>query len=100
MGKTLNHMKEGKQSMIYKYAIDHANKDELKEIEKYYGNPSVTKEESKKIAELFDMLGAKKSAEELVKEYTDRGIEIINDMDVSNKDEFITFADYLLNREN
>ena len=100
MGKTLNDIKEGKQTIIYKYAINHANKEELKEIEKYYGNPSVTKEESKKIAELFDMLGAKKNAEELVKEYTDKGVEIINNMDVSNKDEFITFANYLLNREN
>ena len=100
MGKTLNDIKEGKQTIIYKYAIDHANADELKEIEKYYGNPSVTKEESMKIACLFEKLGARKNAEELVKKYTNKGIEIINNMDVSNKYLFIDFANYLLNREN
>lgn len=100
MGKTLNDIKEGKQTIIYKYAIDHANADELKEIEKYYGNPLVTEEECMKIAKLFEKLGARKNAEELVKEYTNKGIEIINNMDVSNRDEFIAFANYLLNREN
>ena len=100
MGKTLNDIKEGKQTIIYKYAIDHANADELKTIKKYYGNPLVTKDECMKIAKLFEKLGARKNAEELVKEYTDKGIDIINAMNVENKDLFISFANYLLNRTN
>lgn len=100
MGKTLNDIKEGKQTIIYKYAIDHASKDELKIIEKYYGNSLVTKKQSLEISKLFEKLGARKNAEELVKKYTDKAIKIISDMKVYNKDEFISFANYLLNREN
>ena len=100
MGKTLNDIKEGKQTIIYKYAIDHANADELKTIKKYYGNPLVTKDECMKIAELFEKLGAKKNACDLAEEYTNKGIDIINKMNVQNKDLFIAFANYLLNREN
>lgn len=100
MGKTLNDIKEGKQTIIYKYAIDHANADELKEIEKYYGNPLVTKDECMKIAKLFEKLGAKKNACDLAEEYTNKGIDVINKMNVQNKDLFIAFANYLLNREN
>lgn len=100
MGKTLNDIKEGKQTIIYKYAIDHATDDELKMIKKYYGNPLVTSEESNIITKLFEKLGARKNAEELVKEYTDKGIDIINAMNVENKNLFISFANYLLNRTN
>ena len=100
MGKTLNDIKEGKQTIIYKYAIDNANADELKIIKKYYGNPLVTKKESNIITKLFEKLGARKNAEELVKEYTDKGIDIINAMNVKNKELFISFANYLLNRTN
>lgn len=100
MGKTLNDIKEGKQTIIYKYAIDHATDDELNIIKKYYGNPLVTSKESNIIAKLFEKLGARKNAEELVKEYTDKGIDIIDAMNVENKDLFISFANYLLNRTN
>ena len=100
IGKTLNDIKEGKQTIIYKYAIDHATDDELKMIKKYYGNPLVTSKESNIITKLFEKLGARKNAEELVKEYTDKGIDIINAMNVENKDLFISFANYLLNRTN
>lgn len=100
MGKTLNDIKEGKQTIIYKYAIDKASDGDLLIIKKYYGNPNVTEDESKLIIDLFDKLGARKNAEELVKKYTDNGINIINDMDISNKELFIEFADYLLKRKN
>lgn len=100
IGKTLNDIKEGKQTIIYKYAIDHANNEELKLIEKYYGNPNVTLEENQIITELFDKLGARKYAENLVEDYTNKGIDIINSMDVKNKDLFKEFANYLLKREN
>ncbi len=99
MGKTLNDIKEGKQTIIYKYAIDHASKEELEVISKYYGNPSVTDEESNIIINLFDKLGAKENTENLVKEYTDNGINIIENMNVQNKDLFMEFANYLLKRD-
>lgn len=99
MGKTLNDIKEGKQTIIYKYAIDHASKEELDIISKYYGNPNVTEEESNLIIDLFDKLGAKENAENLVKKYTDNGISIIETMDVQNKDLFMEFANYLLKRD-
>lgn len=100
MGKTLNDIKEGKQTIIYKYAIDHASDKELKLIKEYYGNPNVTDEESNIIVELFDKLGAKNHALEKANYYTNKGIDIINDMDVKNKEFFMEFANYLLNRSN
>ena len=91
--------KEGKQTIIYKYAIDHASKEELDVISKYYVNPNVTDEESNIIIKLFDKLGARKNAENLVKKYTDNGTSIIETMDVQNKDLFMEFANYLLKRD-
>ena len=99
MGKTLNDVKEGKQTIIYKYAIDHANCDELKIIDKYYGNPNISFNETKMIADLFEKLGARRNAEKLELEYTNKGIQIINSMDVQNKDLFMEFANYLLKRD-
>lgn len=99
IGKTLNDIKEGKQTVIYKYAIDNASKEELEVISKYYGNENVTDEESEIIINLFDKLGAKKNAENLVEEYTSKGIDIIISMNVKNKDLFIDFANYLLKRD-
>ena len=100
MGKTLNDIKEGKQTIIYKYAIDHANKEEIEIINKYYGNSDVTIGENKIITDLFIKLGAKENAEKLELEYTKKGIDIINSMDVKNKDLFMDFANYLLKRKN
>lgn len=100
MGKTLNDIKEGKQTIIYKYAIDNANDKELELINKYYGNPNVSLEENKKITDLFIKLGAKDNASKLVEEYTNNGIKIINNMNIENKDVFIEFANYLLKRTN
>lgn len=100
MGKTLNDIKEGKQTIIYKYAIDHANKEEIEIINKYYGNSCVTIDENKIITDLFIKLGAKENAEKLELEYTKKGIDIINSMDVKNKDLFMDFANYLLKRKN
>ena len=100
MGKTLNDIKEGKQTIIYKYAIDHANKEEIEIINKYYGNSCVTMDENRIITDLFIKLGAKENAEKLELEYTKKGIDIINSMDVKNKDLFMDFANYLLKRKN
>ena len=100
IGKTLNDIKENKQTIIYKYAIDHSSDEELKFIEKYYGNLDIDSENTKKLLEIFENTGARKKAEELVLEYTNKGIDIINSMDVKNKDIFVEFANYLLKREN
>ena len=100
LGKTLNDIKEGKQTIIYKYALDNANKDDIELIKKYYGNPKVNQKQSELVANLFDKIGAKSNAERLVKEYTDKGIEIIESMNLTNKDLFMEFATYLLKREN
>ncbi len=99
MGKTLNDVKEGKQTIIYKYAIDNATDEELAVINKYYGKNDINKEETKIITDLFDKLGAKKNAEKLELEYTNKGIQIINSMNVKNKDLFMEFANYLLKRD-
>lgn len=99
MGKTLNDIKEGKQTIIYKYAIDHASEEELEIISMHYGNPNAIDEDSNTIINLFDKLGARKNAENLVKKYTDNGIRIIETMDVQNKDLFMEFANYLLKRD-
>ncbi len=100
IGKTLNDIKEGKQTIIYKYAIDHANEEELEVIKKYYGNLNITNEGNELITDLFEKIGAKGYAERLVEDYTNKGINIINSMNVKNKDLFIEFANYLLKREN
>lgn len=99
MGKTLNDVKEGKQTIIYKYAIDNATNEELDIINKYYGKNDINEEETKIITDLFEKIGAKKNAEKLELEYTNKGIQIIDSMDIQNKDLFIDFANYLLKRD-
>ena len=100
MGKTLNDIKEKKQTIIYKYAIDNANVDELSLLEKYYGKQDISKKETDIVLDIFEKTGARKNAEDLVLYYTNKGIDIINKMDVQNKELFIDFANYLLKREN
>ena len=100
MGKTLNDIKENKQTIIYKYAIDKASDSELEFIKENYGNPNISEDNIKKLLDLFLAIGAKAYAEDLVKEYTDNGIKIINDMNLKNKELLIEFSDYLLKRDN
>lgn len=100
IGKTLNDIKENKQTIIYKYAIDHATDEQLEIINMYYGKEDTNEENTKKLLDLFEKLGAKENAEKLVKKYTDKGIDIINNMDANNKEIFINFANYLLKRKN
>ena len=71
----------------------------MKIIDKYYGNPNISAGETKMITDLFEKLGAKRNAEKLEIEYTNKGIQIINSMDVQNKDLFMEFANYLLKRD-
>lgn len=100
MGKTLNDIKEGKQTIIYKYAIDNCSLKDLELINKYYGKEDITPEENNVILDLFEKIGARKNAEELVTIYTNKAIEIINDSSLLNKEMFIGFANYLLKRTN
>ena len=100
LGKTTNDIKENKQTIIYKYAIDHANSEELDFIEKTYGNPKVENSDVMKLLDLFTKLGARENAEKLVEEYTIKGINIISNMNIKNIDKFNDFANYLLKREN
>ena len=99
-GKTLNDIKEGKQTIIYKYAIDNLGKEDLEYIKKYYGNLNVSSDESKKIISIFDKVNARKKAEELVEKYTNKAISLIKEFKVQNKDKLIEFSNYLLNRRN
>ena len=100
MGKTLNDIKEGKQTIIYKYAIDNCSIEDLELISKFYGKEDITLEENNAILDLFEKVGARKNAEELVTIYTNKAIEIINKSSLLNKEVFISFANYLLKRTN
>ena len=100
IGKTLNDVKEGKQTIIYKYAINNASKEELKYINEYYGNSLVDEKESIKIITLFTKLGAKDNAEKLLKDHTYKSIKLVEQSSFENKEILISFSNYLLNREN
>lgn len=100
MGKTLNDIKEGKQTIIYKYAIDNATEKQLEIIDKHYGTFEDNDLNNNIILELFEEIGARKYAEDKVEEYTNKANDIINSMNIENKNLFIEFANYLLKREN
>lgn len=100
IGKTLNDIKEGKQTIIYKYAIDNVSNSEQDIIKKYYGNSNITPEENEIITSLFEKIGAKTNAEKLVEKYTDKAINMIDESNIQNKELFIHFSNYLLNRTN
>ena len=98
MGKTLNDIKEGKQTIIYKYAIDNAFQKDREFIYQNYGNPLISESDSKKILKLFDKLKAKEYAFNTLKKYTEKSIMQINNSSLKNKDILIQFANYLLER--
>ena len=97
MGKTLNDIKENKQTIIYKYAINHANDEELDIINKLYGQALID-EDTKVLLDIFDEVGAKRNAEKLVEEYTNKAIDVINKTDFDNKEILIDLAIKLINR--
>ena len=97
MGKTLNDIKENKQTIIYKYAIDHATDEERNIINNLYGK-ELNEEDTKTILDLFTSLNAKDNAEKLVKDHTDKAINIINDSDFENKQYLIDLAEKLVAR--
>ena len=97
MGKTLNDIKENKQTIIYKYAIDHANEGELQIIKNLYGK-DLNENDTDIVLNLFNELGAKSNAEKLVEEYTKKAIDIINKSDFANKEKLIDLANLLVSR--
>ena len=97
IGKTVNDIKENKQTIIYKYAISQASKEELDIINKYYGKDNNSKD-NKQLLDLFIKLGAKDNAVSLVKDYTNKAIEIINKSNYKNKDYLINLALLLVER--
>ena len=98
IGKTVNDVKENKQTIIYKYAIDRASKEELKIINNLYGQ-DLNKKETKTLLDLFEKLGAKQNAIDLVTVFTYKAMEILNNSDFKNKDYLIKLANKLVNRK-
>ncbi|MBQ9834331.1 MAG: polyprenyl synthetase family protein [Bacilli bacterium] len=99
LGKTINDIKEGKQTIIYKYAIDKASEYDLKFINRYYGNPLIDEINTKKIINIFIKLGAKENAENLLKECINKSINLLKQSSFANQEKLIGFANYLLERE-
>ena len=97
MGKTSTDVKENKQTIIYKYAIDHANPEEKEVINRLYGK-ELNEEDTKTLLDLFVSLNAKDNAERLVKEHTDKAIDLINKSDFKNKEYLIDLANKLVTR--
>ena len=100
MGKTLNDIKEGKQTIIYKHAINNMDEEDLSYIKKHYGNLKVTLDESKNIIAIFDKTKSRSYAQSLVDEYTNKAIKLIESLDIKGKEKLIEFSNYLLNRKN
>ena len=97
MGKTLNDIKENKQTIIYKYAIDHASDSELRVINDLYGK-ELDENDTKRLLNLFIDIGAKANAENLVLDYTNRAIKLIEDSEFANKEYLTYLANSLVNR--
>lgn len=97
MGKTLNDIKENKQTIIYKYAIDRASKEEKEVINSLYGKV-LNEEDTKKLLDLFDKSEAKKDAEGLVTVFTHKALETLYVSDFENKDYLINLAKRLVER--
>lgn len=99
VGKTINDVKEGKQTILYKYAIDNASLEQLAFIRNWYGNADIDDFNIKKLVTMLTEIGAKDNAESLLKDYTNKSIDLIKNSSFSNKDLLINFANYLLNRD-
>ena len=97
MGKTLNDIKENKQTIIYKYAIDRADEKEKEIINSLYGKDN-NEQDTKKLLDLFEKLEAKKNAEGLVTVFTNMALEIIYTSEFKNAESLIGLANSLVER--
>ena len=99
LGKTINDIKEGKQTIIYKYAIDKASEFDLRFINKYYGNTLIDEINTKKVINIFIKLGAKENAENLLKECINKSINLLKQSSFVYQEKLIEFTNYLLERK-
>jgi geranylgeranyl diphosphate synthase type I len=68
---------EGKQTLLYLYAREHADDEGREILRKYFGNSEIGEAEVGKVREIFEGSGALEYAKDQVKEYAARGREAI-----------------------
>ena len=76
-------IKEGKQTILYSYIL---NTKYREEFEKYYGKENITKETIDKVKELLTISKAYEYAINMMNNYYDEGIKIINSIDWISED--------------
>jgi len=76
---------EKKQTLLYGYAVKHANENEKFLLNKHYGNENANNEDLSIIRNIFRNTGAKKYAENEIKRLSDISKNLIKNSDINNE---------------
>lgn len=101
IGKSvLSDIMEGKATLIYCYAYNHAGTEERKILDKYYGNGKITTGEIEAIRNIFVSTGAVDYSVSRFKDYLNRTLKEIDGLtaDIEVKNMFVQFTEYLFQR--
>ena len=91
-------IKEGKQTLLYWYARQHADDEGREILKKYFGNSKIGKGDIGKVREVFEKSGALDYAKNQAEEYAARGREAIVGIskDASYRDMLLGMTEYFL----
>ncbi len=90
----LGDIREGKQTWLYQAAKQHSNGTQLKQLERYYGNPDVTGKQAELVRKVLTESGAKAACKAKITEYTEQARIQINTLAIGRTarkqlDEFV-----------
>jgi len=82
---TFSDIYQGKKTLLFYFAYKSTKKNDKKFLEKWYGNPKITKEKAEKIKEIFKKTKAKEYSQNLAEDLFLKAKEIIEKSDFPKK---------------
>lgn len=78
LGKsTSSDIEEGKNTLLYNYALQKVNKIQRKALDKYYGQGKLRNEELEEIKHIFEETGVLNYAQKMAQEYKSKALKIL-----------------------
>ncbi|WP_372474278.1 polyprenyl synthetase family protein [Capnocytophaga sp. ARDL2] len=91
---------ENKKTYLYLKALENANDNQKAELIKWFSTTELSKEKVDAVKQLFVETGVIADSENLIKEYTDKALDLLNQLDIAEdyKEELREFSLNLMNR--
>ncbi len=102
LGKSaVSDMQEGKLTLLFIHAKDHADKNQSMILRRYYGKKNLSKVEAEKVKDIFIQTGSLEHSRQKVKYYTEHAKAAIPKLteNVYLQKVFVQLADFLVDRK-